>query len=738
MTLAAVGLVAVIAAMLPLLRVVTPGAWTAGALGLVAAVFAVGAGARLLRWRAWAVSATEAGVWVVGMTAMFGGSTALFGIIPTLETARAVPLLIDAALGQIRDGSAPLAAGAPLALLLVGAAGLLAIAMDHVVVTARMPMLAVIGLVAVYLIPSIAVPAPIDVAGFVLFAAAILAMFAAETAAGRPARTRGRPSRVRPGTLAATAAVGVTAIVVTVAVTPLLPAPTTAGSVVAVRGNSIDPSLELGQDLRRPQEVDVLRLRSDAPSPPYLRAVTLSRFDGQEWESDRDETASLDDGFEQVSVASGINVAEYTATIEITNYVSPWLPVPFPAVDVDGIDGQWQTRAANRTVLSDSASPQGQDYEVTYRVPQPSREQIRASDADGRGLAAQTRVPGDDELVAEIRAQALEVTASTSTDYDALVALQRWFRSPDFEYSLSAPVADGFDGSGLDAVRDFLTEKSGYCIHFASAFAIMARTLDMPARIVVGYLPGAATDERIDEQTVHTVVSSQLHAWPEVHFEGIGWVAFEPTNSLGVPTAFAAAASGTSGDGGGAQPLPQDAVTPEGDEATPEAGRLFDETGAPIDQERPLNPGPLVGVLVAAIGAAAVPGLWRLVRRREREREAADGDAAAAWSEIVDTALDLGVAVAPGESARALGSRLIAEHGAPPGGTREVVAAIERTSYARPAQRGAGDAGLDEAVAEVRRGLLAAADRRSRVTAALAPRSLLRAAPRESAAAGSG
>ncbi|MFX7090865.1 transglutaminase-like domain-containing protein, partial [Acinetobacter baumannii] len=42
----------------------------------------------------------------------------------------------------------------------------------------------------------------------------------------------------------------------------------------------------------------------------------------------------------------------------------------------------------------------------------------------------------------------------------------------------------------MDAVARFLQERTGYCVHFASAFAVMARTLDMPSRIVVGYLPG--------------------------------------------------------------------------------------------------------------------------------------------------------------------------------------------------------------------------------------------------------
>src|SRR5690606_4708576 len=96
----------------------------------------------------------------------------------------------------------------------------------------------------------------------------------------------------------------------------------------------------------------------------------------------------------------------------------------------------------------------------------------------------------------------------------------------------------------------FLDARSGYCIHFAGAFALMAQALDMPVRIVVGYLPGRLTDDKRGDDSIYVVSSDQLHAWPEVRFNGIGWVPFEPTASLGDPTGFLPAATdgGTSSD----------------------------------------------------------------------------------------------------------------------------------------------------------------------------------------------
>ncbi|MFZ9628505.1 MAG: transglutaminase domain-containing protein, partial [Ilumatobacteraceae bacterium] len=63
-------------------------------------------------------------------------------------------------------------------------------------------------------------------------------------------------------------------------------------------------------------------------------------------------------------------------------------------------------------------------------------------------------------------------------------------------------------------------------------FAVMARTLGMPARVAVGFTPGEAVGP-----TTFRVYGRHAHAWPEVWFAGIGWVAFEPTPGRGSPDA---------------------------------------------------------------------------------------------------------------------------------------------------------------------------------------------------------
>ena len=94
---------------------------------------------------------------------------------------------------------------------------------------------------------------------------------------------------------------------------------------------------------------------------------------------------------------------------------------------------------------------------------------------------------------------------------------------------------------GVDGVEWFITtQRVGFCNYFASAMITMLRSLDIPARMVVGFAPGEWDDQR----NTWIVRAKNYHAWPEVYFPDYGWVEFEPTplgvqpslEELGFPT----------------------------------------------------------------------------------------------------------------------------------------------------------------------------------------------------------
>lgn len=120
------------------------------------------------------------------------------------------------------------------------------------------------------------------------------------------------------------------------------------------------------------------------------------------------------------------------------------------------------------------------------------------------------------------------MTESAATPYDAALALQTWFRET-FEYQLDTP-----SGHGADALGEFLSRRAGYSEQFAGAFAVMARTVGIPSRVAVGFTSGT-----VDEVGWYEVFGTDAHAWPELWFDGLGWVPFEPTPGRSNPTAAA-------------------------------------------------------------------------------------------------------------------------------------------------------------------------------------------------------
>lgn len=82
-----------------------------------------------------------------------------------------------------------------------------------------------------------------------------------------------------------------------------------------------------------------------------------------------------------------------------------------------------------------------------------------------------------------------------------------------------------------DRLSYFLfNNKKGYCSYFAFSMAALARSIDIPARVIVGFI----TDPENKVENYYLLHASNMHAWIEVYFEGYGWIPFDPTPSTGV------------------------------------------------------------------------------------------------------------------------------------------------------------------------------------------------------------
>ena len=126
--------------------------------------------------------------------------------------------------------------------------------------------------------------------------------------------------------------------------------------------------------------------------------------------------------------------------------------------------------------------------------------------------------------LSRIQALAVEITKGKSSEFEKVEAITFFLRS-NFSYSdslSSSPMEKG------DLVEWFLfNERQGFCTYFASAEVILLRSIGIPARLVVGYSQGL----RKEGGSLFEVRDMDNHAWPEIYFNEIGWVIFEPTPS---------------------------------------------------------------------------------------------------------------------------------------------------------------------------------------------------------------
>ncbi|MGV2985585.1 transglutaminaseTgpA domain-containing protein [Microbacterium sp. AGC85] len=696
-------------ALWPYAAVIAPGPWSLVCITVVVLIASVGALARHLASRrragdAWALLAQLA-VAVCALTLMLVPQGALLGIVPTGSTLRALAPLAAQALEEVQFGTAPLNDTLALRTMIAAGFAVITIIVDHLIAH-RLGLLAAIVVAVVGVTPMIISFGDANVPWFVVLA--VLTLFLLRHSTRHDAR------RARRASVGVALGVGVAAIVAALVITPVLPV--SASWVGAGTAVTLNPSLRLGDDLRRPAPTDVLTVATSAATAPYLRIATLSGFDGRVWQADEEGTRPLADGFGEAEWTEDISVTDRRTSIRVVGISSSWLPVPYPATQVAGTSSGWEIMPGNRTVVSETRDAAGEDYTVSAASVQPTLEQIRAA-AAGRGPADR---PAPDDLPSVIEERAREVTADAENDYDRMIALQSWFRS-DFTYSLDAPVDGGFDGTGADAVAEFLEVRSGYCIHFAGAFALMAQTLDLPVRIVVGYLPGRLTEEKRGDEFVYVVSSDQLHAWPEVRFEGIGWVPFEPTASLGVPTGFQAASVDGGSTGGPATPAPSAAPSTAPTSGPELEDELDDPSAAGGGSLQRLDPTPVVLVIAGTLVLLLLPASIRLLVRMRRRSRAGSGDAAAAWRELTATLIDLGLPVSDSDSPRARGSGVV-ERGADAAAVRRLVDAVERASFAREAQ---DPIDLAPDLVRVSADLHRHVDARTRVMALLLPRSLV-------------
>ena len=598
---------------------------------------------------------------VVVITVGFAPGTGIVWVIPTVDTFEALRKLEAAGIGSIAAQETPAQADPGILYLLCLGVAAIAVALDVIAFTLRTRALVGAPLLVLLLVPSLVDSSLSDPLFFVLTAAAYLAILLVGS------RRSTRRTAVGIGGVALVAAL----------IVPLgMPAVQSTGATNGTGGavtTGINPILNMGSDLRRGDPRLALTYTSSQPGGQYLRLTALDDFSGAAW-APTDTTVIAGNDVNAIGAAPGLTpevpTTTVTTSVTVGNIQSRWLPAPYAPSRVTGLTGTWGWEPDGLAIRTTASNAREQEYVVESVQVAPSIEQLVAAGTTVEpGMERYLQIP--DDLPPVVAETALTVVGAAATNYEKALALQDFFRGGDFTYSEEAPVDDDYDGSGAAVLDDFLAAKAGYCVHFSSAMAAMARTLGIPARVAVGFTPGDATPTSAspspsstagaDDPVEYRVTTHDLHAWPELYFVGIGWVRFEPTPGRGVLPAFAPLAA-------------DDPATPEVDESVPSAAPTSAPSSAPTTTPEdvtdptdettasgstPRAATPPWGLLFLLL--LFVPWVVRAVRRGERMRLVARGSASAAWDELRATADDLGIAMSDTRTPRQLSAGL-ADH----------------------------------------------------------------------------
>ncbi|MFC9326963.1 transglutaminaseTgpA domain-containing protein [Kitasatospora sp. NPDC057015] len=746
-----------------LLPLVTSSGWYLHACLLIALVAGAGAGLRRLPLPRWLVPAGQLLVLVYALMLGFTGSALTGGVLPGPQAIDAVGTLLDRGFQDIQEYAIPAPASPGLRLILVGSVALVAVVVDTVAVTFRRAALAGLPLLALYSVGTGL--ADEDGRAWLWFLCAAFGYLLLLLAEGQDRLSRwgrvfhgGARGTDRGGRLSHNGhPIGVLALA-TALVLPMFighwdsPFGHGTGNGLGSGGNgtgvtTLDPLVTLAAKVSRPSGEEMLTytMSGDNAGSTYLRTGALDEFNGTEWKlSPKDVTANPRTMPTPEGLAPSVSADPVATAFTVTDRMdSAWLPMPYPVTEA-APPGNWRYEGSTRTLIGDGKqTTRGLKYEVTSLDVRPTAAQLRTAGPVPEAIAKRyLTLPGDfPQAVATI---ATDVTRGKGTGYDKAVALQTWFtRTGGFQYS-----TDVAGGTGNDAIITFLENKKGFCVHYASTMAAMARALGIPARVALGFTPGQGLGGKSFK-----VTDREYHAWPELYFQGTGWLRFEPTPTRGstpdytdpvaVPTAAPTQQPTTAAPSAGALPSASASTACDGKQKQLGDCADQDKAAAKAAAERSwwMSWQVLAGIAggIALVGLLAAPMLWRSRLRRRRlglsgrrrpgsdaRTDLSDQQVLAAWEELVDSAWDLGI---PPDDARTPRSaaRRIAEAGeldeSATAAAGRIALATERVLYARP---GVPAAPLAPDVRAARAGLRASAKRAGRARALLLPPSSAR------------
>lgn len=387
----------------------------------------------------------------------------------------------------------------------------------------------------------------------------------------------------------------------------------------------------------------VMELLAYESGPLYLRGSSLAAYEDNSW-SALGESVYTGAG---ISPDVWLSPAEWEGEVRIRTdkkcslYYLPYTPTALP---IDAV-------VKNDAWVGNSA------LDIDYTIAYASRPLAGASTEDYERFVRENYLTVPEETRQGLSG-VLNQLGCDSTDAPAEIARAVGdFVKNSAAYDLDTPRMP----QNEDFVCWFLLESdSGYCVHFATAAAVLLRCMDVPARYVTGYLADA------EAGAWTSVTGDDAHAWVEYYVSGQGWQLLDPTPGTGA--GFTEDVENT--------PEPEDTTEPERTTApAPQSTPSANMPASPSVSTSPHNAGPseegageaaqkghaltvfiwvLPGLVVTLFLCRALLRLWR---RHELESGPVNRRALAAYRHILRLSALAGAEIPPFAEELALKAR---------------------------------------------------------------------------------
>lgn len=304
------------------------------------------------------------------------------------------------------------------------------------------------------------------------------------------------------------------------------------------------PSTNFGKTLtlagnREVGDRPIMQVQTARGERRYWRGAAYDTYTGRGW-------VNTDEEMIQIGPGVSLDLPVYELRRVVTQTITALTPegnllfaasMPIGAsvaarADVSFLPSEWDevgspTASQQREavdisrMLSRESLSAGSRYTTRSLITTVDKQALREAPTQYPEAIASRYLQLPETLPDRVRQLAVEVTAGAETVYDKAAALESYLRQEITYNDKIAPPPAGADG-----VDYFLFDvRAGYCDYYASAMAVMARALGIPARIASGYAEGTWDEEA----RAYQVRELDAHTWVEIYFPGYGWIEFEPT-----------------------------------------------------------------------------------------------------------------------------------------------------------------------------------------------------------------